>query len=102
MSSNATNIPPAATNRISVVRAAPDLNRLLAALTRNTGVPEGAIGVEISDGVVTLTGEVSSWRAREAAERAVARGAGVGEVDNRITVGDEGLTKVRVPVVRPQ
>ena len=89
-------------NRISVARAAPDLNRLLTALTRNAAVPEGAISVEVSDGVVTLTGEVPSWRAREAAERAVARGPGVGQVDNRITVGDDGLTKVRVPVVRPQ
>jgi len=35
-------------NRISVARAAPDLNRLLTALTRNAAVPEGAIGVEVS------------------------------------------------------
>ena len=73
-------------NRISVPQAAPDLNRLLAALTRNADVPSDAIGIEIADDVVTLTGAVPSWRAREAAERAVARGPGVRHIDNRITV----------------
>ena len=73
-------------NRISVPQAAPDLNRLLAALTRNADVPSDAIGIEIADDVVTLTGAVPSWRAREAAERVVARGPGVRHIDNRITV----------------
>ena len=55
-----------------------------------------AVDLHLRDAVVQELG------AREAAERAVARGPGVGQVDNRITVGDDGHTKVRVPVVRPQ
>ena len=60
-------------NRISVPQAAPDLNRLLAALTRNADVPSDAIGIEIADDVVTLTGAVPSWRAREASTRGGSR-----------------------------
>jgi osmotically-inducible protein OsmY len=81
-------------NRVGVVRAAPELNRLVAAITRNAEVPRDVVGVEVADDVVTLTGEVPSWRARDAAERAVARGAGVSRVDNRITVGEPEANNV--------
>jgi len=81
-------------NRVGVVRAAPELNRLVAAITRNAEVPRDVVGVEVADDVVTLTGEVPAWRARDAAERAVARGAGVSRVDNRITVGEPEANNV--------
>ena len=43
------------------------------------------LGVEVEDGVVTLTGEVDSWHERELAERLAASVPGVLGIDDRIT-----------------
>jgi osmotically-inducible protein OsmY len=49
-------------------------------------VTSSAIGVEVSGGVVTLTGMVSSWTARLAAQEAAHRVSGVLDVANDIQV----------------
>jgi osmotically-inducible protein OsmY len=73
-------------NHVTVARAAPDLDRLIGAIARTAGVPHRAVCVEVSDDLVTLKGEVPSWRARDAAEDAVRLGTGVGRIDNQIVV----------------
>jgi osmotically-inducible protein OsmY len=52
----------------------------------NTRVKETDIGVEVSIGVVTLTGTVDSWTARVAAQEAAHRVSGVLDVANDIQV----------------
>ena len=52
----------------------------------DTRVTATAIGVEVSSGVVTLTGTVSSWAARLAAQDAAHRVSGVLDVANEIQV----------------
>src|SRR5919199_5695656 len=49
-------------------------------------VPEERISTTVSDGWVTLEGEVDRWTQREDAEHAVRHLAGVQGVTNRITV----------------
>ena len=60
-------------------------------------VDERRIGVSVEDGIVTLTGEVSSFVEKWRAERAVERVAGVRGVANEIevrTVGDRSDTDI--------
>lgn len=52
----------------------------------DTRVRETEVGVEVSNGVVTLTGAVSSWGKRQAAEKAAHRVQGVLDVANDIQV----------------
>lgn len=49
-------------------------------------VPNELIQSTVSDGLVTLEGQVDYWRERTDAERAIRRLAGVVGVDNRITI----------------
>jgi osmotically-inducible protein OsmY len=55
-------------------------------LTWDPRVEETEVGVEVDDGVVTLTGTVSSWAKRVAAQEAAHRVAGVLDVANDIEV----------------
>jgi osmotically-inducible protein OsmY len=55
-------------------------------LKGDTRVRETEVGVEVSNGIVTLTGTVSSWGKRHAAERAAHRVQGVLDVANDIQV----------------
>jgi osmotically-inducible protein OsmY len=56
----------------------------------DTRVEPTAIGVEVQSGVVTLTGAVSSWAKKVAAEEAAHRVAGVLDVANDVTVKAPG------------
>jgi osmotically-inducible protein OsmY len=56
----------------------------------DTQVKETAVGVEVDHGVVTLTGSVSSYGERQAAQRAAHRVAGVLDVANDMTVRPPG------------
>ena len=53
-------------------------------------VDETEVGVEVDDGVVTLTGTVTSWAKRLAAQEAARRVAGVRDVANGIAVKTPG------------
>ena len=54
---------------------------------RNAATDAQRIQVEVrADGTVILTGTVRSWAEREEAERVAWRGAGVTNVENRITI----------------
>jgi osmotically-inducible protein OsmY len=55
-------------------------------LTWDTRVKETDVGVEVSHGVVTLTGTVDSWTARLAAQEAAHRVYGVLDVANDVKV----------------
>lgn len=60
------------TNEITVVPTHSVLDEtiadsIMAALTRNVGVDERAVNVKVERGIVTLSGTVSSWVARNAA-----------------------------------
>ena len=59
---------------------------VLRELKWDTRVEETEVGVEVDQGVVTLTGTVSSWAKRLAAEQAAHRVAGVLDVANDIGV----------------
>jgi osmotically-inducible protein OsmY len=63
---------------------------VLRELSWDTRVKETDVGVEVDAGVVTLTGTVSSWGKRLAAQQAAHRVAGVLDVANDITVVLEG------------
>jgi osmotically-inducible protein OsmY len=68
---------------------------VLRELKWDTRVEETDVGVEVDAGVVTLTGTVSSWAKRMAAQRAAHRVAGVLDVANDIQVkipGSAGRT----------
>lgn len=68
---------------------------VLRELKWDTRVEETEVGVEVSSGVVTLTGTVSSWAKRTAAEEAAHRVIGVLDVANDIQVkipGSAGRT----------
>jgi osmotically-inducible protein OsmY len=72
---------------------------VLRELKADTRVRETEVGVEVSDGVVTLTGTVSSWGKRHAAAKAAHRVAGVLDVANDIQVhlaGDGRKTDTEV------
>jgi osmotically-inducible protein OsmY len=59
---------------------------VLRELKWDTRIDETDVGVEIDDGIVTLTGTVSSWGKRVAAEEAAHRVRGVLDVANDIVV----------------
>ena len=68
---------------------------VLRELKWDTRVEETDVGIEVDEGIVTLTGTVSSWAKRLAAQEAAHRVAGVLDVANDITVkvpGDTGRT----------
>jgi osmotically-inducible protein OsmY len=68
---------------------------VLRELSWDTRVDETDVGVEVDKGIVTLTGTVSSFAARFAAQRAAHRVAGVLDVANDIIVrapGSPGTT----------
>jgi osmotically-inducible protein OsmY len=65
----------------------------------DTRVNETEIGVAVSSGIVTLTGTVSSWGMRSAAEKAAHRVGGVLDVANDIEVkvpGSAGRTDAQI------
>ena len=59
-------------------------------LTWDPRVDETEVGVEVDGGVVTLTGTVTSWAKRLAAQEAARRVAGVRDVANDIAVKTPG------------
>lgn len=64
--------------------------RVLRELEWDTRVDATEVGVEVHEGVVTLTGTVSSWAKRIAAQDAAHRVAGVLDVANDVTVNVPG------------
>jgi osmotically-inducible protein OsmY len=60
-------------------------------LSWNPRVEETEIGVQVHDGVVTLTGTVSSWAKRRAAQEAAHHVLGVLDVANDVTVKVPGM-----------
>lgn len=76
-------------NHVEVVPAAApkDLHRRITeSLHRNADVNARHVEVTVSGSVATLTGCVSSWTQRLAAERAAADAPGISRVDNRLEV----------------
>jgi osmotically-inducible protein OsmY len=72
---------------------------VLRELKWDTRVEETDVGVEVDDGVVTLSGTVSSWGRRHAAAEAAHRVRGVLDVANDIVVktpGTPGLTDTQI------
>jgi osmotically-inducible protein OsmY len=72
---------------------------VLRELTWDTRVDETDVGVEVDNAVVTLTGTVSSWAKRIAAQDAAHRVAGVLDVANDIQVrvpGSAGRTDTEI------
>lgn len=59
-----------------------------AALKRRARLDAKAIGVEVHGSMVTLTGTVHSWAERELANRSAWGTAGVGHVDDQMTLVD--------------
>jgi osmotically-inducible protein OsmY len=64
---------------------------VLDALRDDAVVDETDVGVEVDDGIVTLTGTVSTWTRRAAAARAAHRAPGVRDVANDIEVRLPGV-----------
>jgi len=60
--------------------------RIVKALHRNADVDSHRIHVAVAGTTAILSGAVSTWFQREAAERAAASAPGIGHVDNRIAV----------------
>jgi osmotically-inducible protein OsmY len=72
---------------------------VLRELQRDTRVEETDVGVEVDEGIVTLSGTVSSWGKRHAAAEAAHRVQGVLDVANDIVVklpGTPGRTDTEV------
>jgi osmotically-inducible protein OsmY len=72
---------------------------VLRELKWDTRVEETDVGVEVDDGVVTLSGTVTSWGKRHAAAEAAHRVSGVLDVANDIVVktpGTPGLTDTEI------
>ena len=63
-----------------------------AALKRSAEVEARRIHVEIRGSTVVLTGAVSSWPERNAAERAVWSGPGVSKVENKLSISAAMVT----------
>jgi osmotically-inducible protein OsmY len=64
---------------------------VLAELHRDPDVDETDVGVEVDHAIVTLTGTVSTWATRHAAELAAHRAPGVLDVANDIDVRLPGV-----------
>jgi osmotically-inducible protein OsmY len=62
-------------------------------LTWDPRVDETEVGVQVSNGVVTLTGNVGSWGRRWAAQEAAHRVAGVLDVANDVRVTRDGAVR---------
>lgn len=76
-------------NHVEVVAAPSPTNvrqRISESLHRNADVNARHVEVTVAGSVATLTGRVSSWTQRLAAERAAADAPGIGRVDNRLEV----------------
>jgi osmotically-inducible protein OsmY len=78
-------------NRLAVVpskRISDELiaRDIMATLDRDSLVDPGDVTVEVRNGVVSLSGNVSSWVSRRSAELDAAHTAGVVDVDNRLNV----------------
>ncbi len=76
-------------NHIDIVPMAAELDvrqRIVEALRRNADVDAGRVTVCVSADIATLTGNVTTWVQREAAEHAAANAPGIRHVDNRIAV----------------
>ena len=58
----------------------------LQSLNYNDGIPRGSVHVKVSDGRVSLNGELLTERQRESAETAVQYVEGIVSIDNRIVV----------------
>ena len=73
--------------RLIMTKSDSDLQQdVLRELSWDSRVEETEVGVEVDRGVVTLTGTVSSWAIRVAAQEAAHRVAGVLDVANDIKV----------------
>ena len=76
-------------NHVEVVPAASSEDvrrRITESLHRNADVNARHVEITVSGSVATLTGRVSSWTQRLAAERAAADAPGISRVDNRLEV----------------
>lgn len=76
-------------NHVEVVPAASSTDvrrRITESLHRNADVNARHVEVTVSGSVATLTGRVSSWTQRLAAERAAADAPGISGIDNRLEV----------------
>lgn len=56
------------------------------AIADDSSLADSGIEAEITDGKVTLTGEVESWSQRSRAERTIGELAGVRQIDNQVTL----------------
>ena len=77
-------------NRITVIGPQAPVrevrHRIVKALHRNADVDCRHIDVAVAGNTATLSGAVSTWVQREAAERGAAGAPGIAHVENRITV----------------
>jgi osmotically-inducible protein OsmY len=74
---------------------------VLEELTWDSRVDETEVGIEVDDSVVTLTGTVTSWAKRMAAEEAARRVIGVLDVANNIEVKiPGGLTRTDTEIAQ--
>lgn len=68
------------------VRIADVRSKIQNAFHRHAAVDANKVNVAVADGAITLTGEVSSWHERDAAETAAWAAPGVTRVDNKLAV----------------
>jgi osmotically-inducible protein OsmY len=61
-------------------------HRIVQALHRNADLDARHVAIDLSGGVATLTGSVTTWQQRETAERAAASAPGITRVKNEILV----------------
>jgi osmotically-inducible protein OsmY len=73
---------------------------VLEELKWDSRVDETEVGVEIDDGVVTLTGSVANWAKRVAAEEAARRVMGVLDVANNIKVAVPGAGRTDTEIAQ--
>ena len=67
-------------------------HRITAALHRDADIDARHIDVAVVGRVATLTGRVTSWSQRDAAERAAASAPGISAVDNQLQIdGSEAV-----------